>query len=431
MKKLLAFLFSFFSLLTGILHFIRLRTPWGLGLWFPKLLAEALSPYLVVIGAVGAGLGVLARAPAAILAGLAGMWASVHYLWKVTAVSADFSSAFTPQWPERLPPTQAHQRFLQKYWVWQPATPPAPRWIDDMAFWTLPGTQRHLLCDIWQPPVGVTPSGLGIIYCHGSAWYLIDKDYGTRPLFRYLAAQGHVIMDVAYRLAPETDVRGMVGDVKRAIAWFKANAAHYGVNPDRIVVGGGSAGAHLALLAAYTPTVAALAPEELRDVDLGVHGVFSFYGPTDMRAVITHHARMSHLGQRYITPPPPPPMPISRADPSWRRHQLDQFKRATRTPWDLFGGLPDEVPDMYDLVSPIHHVQPNSPPTLLIQGEHDLLVPVESARALRDKLLAAGASVTYLELPRTDHAFDFVLPMFSPPARASFYALERFLAWLM
>ena len=62
-------------------------------------------------------------------------------------------------------------------------------------------------------------SGLAVVYLHGGAWYGLDKDVGTRPLFRHLAAQGHVVVDVAYRLFPETDLPGMVADAKRALAW--------------------------------------------------------------------------------------------------------------------------------------------------------------------------------------------------------------------
>jgi acetyl esterase/lipase len=65
-----------------------------------------------------------------------------------------------------------------------------------------------------------------------------DKDFGTRPFFRHLVAQGHTVMDVAYRLCPEVDIYGMIGDVKRAIAWIKAEASCYGVNPEKIVLGG-------------------------------------------------------------------------------------------------------------------------------------------------------------------------------------------------
>jgi acetyl esterase/lipase len=56
----------------------------------------------------------------------------------------------------------------------------------------------------------------------------MDKDLGTRPLFRNLVSQGYPVMDIAYRLCPEVDIVGMAGDVKRAIAWMKANAARYG-----------------------------------------------------------------------------------------------------------------------------------------------------------------------------------------------------------
>ena len=109
-----------------------------------------------------------------------------------------------------------------------------------------------MLCDIWEPPEKVPHSGLAFIYLHGSAWTLWDKDAGTRPFFRHLVNQGHVIMDVAYRLFPETDFKGMVFDTKQAIAWLKANARVYGIDPDKIIIGGGSAGGHIAMLAAYT-----------------------------------------------------------------------------------------------------------------------------------------------------------------------------------
>jgi acetyl esterase/lipase len=119
---------------------------------------------------------------------------------------------------------------------------------------------------------------------HGSAWAYGDKDTGTRSFFRHLAAQGHTVMDVAYRLIPEVDIYGMVGDAKRAVAWMKANAASYGVNPEKIVLGGSSAGAHIALLTAYTPQYLELIPDDVKRADLSVCGVVSYYGNTDLVA---------------------------------------------------------------------------------------------------------------------------------------------------
>jgi acetyl esterase/lipase len=201
---------------------------------------------------------------------------------------------------------------LRRRWAWHLPAAPEARWQRDVPFWTLPDSGRRLLCDLWQPPRGVAPSGLALVFLHGGAWSLLDKDVGTRWIFRHLAAQGHVIMDVAYRLYPETDMLGMVGDVKRAIAWMKAQAPAYGVNPERLVVAGGSAGGHLALLAAYTPRDGALAPDDVGETDLSVRAVISCYGPTDLRAYFDHTQQNTwgHLGQ---APEAHPPCPLIRS----------------------------------------------------------------------------------------------------------------------
>jgi hypothetical protein len=91
-------------------------------------------------------------------------------------------------------------------------------------------------------------------------------------------------MDVAYRLCPAVDLWEMLGDVQRAIAWLKAQAGEYGLDPGKIVLGGGSAGGHLALLAAYTAGDARFTPPELLGADLSAGGVVSYYGPTDLCA---------------------------------------------------------------------------------------------------------------------------------------------------
>ena len=124
----------------------------------------------------------------------------------------------------------------------------------------------------------------------------MDKDYGTRPFFRQLTAQGHVVMDVAYRLCPEVDIYEMVGDVKRAVAWMKANAARYAVDPQRIVLAGGSAGAHLALLAAYAPDHPRLTPKDVQGCDLSVRAVVSYYGPSDLCATYEHTQQQRTIG---------------------------------------------------------------------------------------------------------------------------------------
>ena len=232
------------------------------------------------------------------------------------------------------------------------SSPPLPGTGDD--------TDRPLLCDLWQPPAGVNPSGVAVIYFHGSGWYLSDKDMGTRPFFRHLTAQGHVVMDVAYRMCPETDVVGMVADVKEAVAWMKAHAADYGADPSRVVLSGGSAGAHLAMLAAFAPTHPDLTPAHLADTDLSVRALFSFYGPPDMRAITQHNgsigfpAYRADLAEGPIRPP-------ARPSKEWQAFQALQWKRVGNLPWDMFGGTEADVPEMYAL-GLAHHPRPRRMP---------------------------------------------------------------------
>jgi acetyl esterase/lipase len=96
----------------------------------------------------------------------------------------------------------------------------------------------------------------------------------------------------------------------------------------------------------------------------------------------------------------------------------------------LFGGTPSELPDEYRLGSPLTHVDPYCPPTLLLQGADDFIVSAEAVRLLADRLRQAGVPVVHVEYPQTDHAFDLILPRLSPAAQASLYETERFLALL-
>jgi acetyl esterase/lipase len=295
------------------------------------------------------------------------------------------------------------------------ASPP-PIWERDIAFWSVPDMDRQLLCDIWRPADG-NVSGLACVYIHGGAWYFMDKDMGTRSFFRHLVAQGHTVMDVSYRLCPEVDIYGMIGDVKRAVVWMKANASRYGVNPEKVVLGGGSAGGHLAQLAGYTPGHPMLTPEDLKDDDQSVCGVISYYGFTDVLALY-EYMNLKQLESQS-------PVPVGQNLGSWggMRYQgrLDI----------LLGGWPQEAPDMYQLASPVSHVHPGCPPTLLIQGEQDIFCSVDATRTHFRKLVESGVPAINLVFPYTNHAFDLLLPQLSPPSQSALYDVDRFLALLL
>jgi len=410
-----AYFLSFLSLILNVSLFVTLKAPYSFYFWLFQVTAAALSPFLAILGGAGAALGWRLHARPAVIAGVLGAAISIVYIVLVTAPQPGYAKAFGKDWETRIPPSHKAGMMQRRWQVWLPKTR-EPHLEQNIVFWTIPGTDRKLLCDVWQPPDGIERSGLAFVYLHGGAWYFLDKDFGTRPLFRQLTDQGHVVMDVSYRLTPEVDIYGMVDDAKRAVAWMKDNAGRYGVNPERIVLGGGSSGGHLALLAAYTSDDPRFNPQDLEGRDLSVQAVVSLYGPTDLRACYHHLNQKRLIGLPKVEIGQPGAATMKKE--VWDAGRLDM----------LLGGHLHEVPDVYALASPVTHVDAGSPPTLLIQGSPDVIAPVAATRELHDKLVENGVPVVNITYPLTNHAFDLILPEVSPPAHAAFYYLERFLA---
>jgi len=413
---ILAYILSGLSLLMSALFLIRPKAFIIKGMvWVPFLTAGSLSPYWAVMGALGAIIGGISGAYWAVPMGIIGAVTMIWYVWRCTRDHTGFEDAFGPDWSDQISPEQTRY-MVQNRWSWflRMKASPEPVWERDIPYWTVPDYERELLCDIWRPADG-NVSGLAFVYIHGSMWWLLDKDFCTRPFFRHLVAQGHTVMDVAYRLCPEVDIYGMIGDVKRAIDWMKANASRYGVNPDKIVLGGGSAGGHLALLAAYTPEHPELTPQDLEGADLSVCGVISYYGQTDLPAYY-QYMNLQQYSEGL------PPVPIG---PDTPKNMRDIGRMDV-----LLGGHLRDVPHEYELASPPAHVRPGCPPTLLIQGEKDFYIPVDSTRAHYTKLVEAGVPAINIVFPMTNHAFDLLLPQINPAAQSALHDVDRFLALL-
>lgn len=399
-------------------------------LWPPKAFAEAWISLRAVFGYLAVLAGFKHRDHKAAAAGLAGAVIATRHLLRVSAPRDAFAQTFGTDWWSRIPPV-LRARLSQRRYVPFATDPSGARWQRDVVIGAHIETGDPLLADLWLPPVDVPPTGLAVIYLHGSGWFALDKDYYTRHFFRHLAVQGHVVMDVAYTLTPKARLTAMVADVHRAIAWMKVNAAGYGVNPDHVVLVGGSAGGHLAMLAAYTPNHPALKPRDVM-VDTLVRAVVSYYGLPDLRAFHDYlNQRQSDLLNTM----------------SWRQSSngsLHTFLRqarllpsygemilATDMIVRLLGGTPDEKPELCALGSPINHVGPHCPPTLLVQGLHDGGGMMPEVRRLHYALQEAGAVSVLIELPNTGHGFDVVFPRLSPAAQAATYDVERFLALMV
>ena len=237
---------------------------------------------------------------------------------------------------------------------------------------------KDLQLDVYLPTQNTANNGASLIVVHGGSW-----SGGARNDFpqwnQMFAANGYTVFDIDYRLAQPNYLTAN-GDVKCALKWVKENAAKFKISPDRIALLGRSAGAHLALLAAYSAGVARLrASCSENETGETVSAVISFYAPTDLLWDYNNPAN-----ERVVSAPV----------------TLSHF----------LGGSPHESDDMrerYILVSPVSHVASDTPPTLLIQGGQDQLVRPENMNLLADKLKEAGVPHKTLFIPYAQHGFDY------------------------
>jgi len=220
-----------------------------------------------------------------------------------------------------------------------------------------------------------------VIVVHGGSWAGGDSQQ-LPELNSYLAVRGYNVASINYRMAPKWQTPAPVEDVQAAIAYLRLHASELNIETNNFVLLGRSAGAQIALLAAYTIHEPAL------------KGVIDFYGPADMV-------------WGYSVPSNPLIMDS--------RKVMEQY----------IGGPYSKVPQKYVACSPLEFVNRQSVPTLIIHGNNDVLVSPEHSRRLDLKLTQNGIKHYWLKLPWATHGFDYNLN--GPGGQLSTYAVESFL----
>jgi acetyl esterase/lipase len=210
-----------------------------------------------------------------------------------------------------------------------------------------------------------------LVQLHGGGWTGGKRGRQGRPLMHHLARVGWVVFDVDYRLSPRATFPDQLLDVKRAIAWVRANAAEHGVDPSFIAVTGGSAGGHLAALAALSGNDPAYQPG-IEQADTSVQACLPVYGVHDL---LTDDGR-----------------------PKWPYLATHVLKVT-----------PQQDPEAWRRASPVYCARPDRPACLVAHGGADSLVrPEESRRLVAALREAGGPPVGHAELPGATHGFDSI-----------------------
>lgn len=216
--------------------------------------------------------------------------------------------------------------------------------------------------DVLQPKATNTAPRPGVIVFHGGGWIHSGKETAYHALCLPYLERGFVVANVEYRVASEATAPTAVTDALNATKWFFKHAKQYNIDPKRIIVTGGSAGGHLALMVGMTPQSAHLGPVS------PVAAVIDGYGITDAVELLAgpHHQ-------------------------DWA------------TDWIPAG--PTRV-ELAQKVSPMTYVRHDLPPIMIAQGADDHTVPPEQSVRLHNALDMDGVPNALEIVPNAKHGFN-------------------------
>jgi acetyl esterase len=251
-----------------------------------------------------------------------------------------------------------------------------PSWPadEDLIYGTWKDEPLHLIV---YKPVQATPGRAApvLLYIHGGGFSFGDRFEGGTNL-RWFADRGWLVLSIDYTLssADRHLWDTSTSQVGCAMAWTAANAARFGGDPARLSLMGSSAGGNLAINAAYLANSGRLESSCGGTVPRAA-AVIALYPPVDLAAAgESREPGMSDAARRFNT--------------------------------NYLGGSPQQFPDRYRFVASATHINGDSPPTLIIYGENDHLVPPSATDRFAAQAQRSGIKIEAVRFPYGDHAFN-------------------------
>lgn len=213
-----------------------------------------------------------------------------------------------------------------------------------------------------------------LVAVHGGGFFEGSRTFGAANL-RWYADRGWTVISIDYRLArpdrPTWDLA--TTDVECALAWTAAHAGTLGLDLSRLTLTGGSAGGTLAMAAAYAI--------DAKQAETACGGALPH-----VAAVVVKVPLIDMFGSWY-TP-----------------GELQPLQRSYLTRY--LGGPPEQYPERYAAVDLRPQLLPSNPPTLILGGADDAIVPPAAATELTRRAQAAGLDVQHILFPYSGHDFN-------------------------
>lgn len=220
------------------------------------------------------------------------------------------------------------------------------------------GWPQRIQGDLYVPRSGEN-SHAAVLLIHGGGWTGEDGRWQMNPIAKKLVKRGYVVFNVTYRMAPRWTYPAQVEDMRVALDWMRAHAEEYRIDTSRMAIYGYSAGGYLATQTVFTgdgkqsgirAVVAGAAPADLK-----------FYSSGDL---------------------------------------VPQF----------LGGKIDEIPETFHYASPVNHVNQDSPPVFMYQGDRDRIVRPEHAWSMTHALDKGDIEYQLHWVKGRGHISTFLLP---------------------
>lgn len=236
------------------------------------------------------------------------------------------------------------------------------------------------------------PNGLGLIYVVSGGWK--SHPGNIRPdIYAPFLRHGYTVFAVVHGTQPRFTVPEIVDDVQRAVRFIRCRAKDYHIDPDRLGITGASAGGHLSLMIGTAGTPGkSKANDPVERVSSRVQAVACFYPPTDFLNWGKEGDVLDckNMDRRF------------RAAVDFKIFDWEEgtFQRITDD---------KKVQDLLRDISPINHVSPDDPPTLIIHGDKDPLVPLQQSQRMVDKLKASGVPADLIVKKDCGHGWITIL----------------------
>lgn len=222
--------------------------------------------------------------------------------------------------------------------------------------------------DVFTP--AAQPNGAAVLFIVSGGWYSSwTPPEQMEPMFEPLTNKGFTVFAVRHGSSPKFSIAEAVGDVQRSVRFIRMNAERFSIDPNRMGVFGISAGGHLSLmLGTASDDGDADAKDPVARVSDRVQAVVAYVAPTDLQ-VMAKDA--------------PDRLPVYERFPAL---EIDEAAAAES--------------------SPLLHVTSDDPPTLLLAGAKDELVPISHSRNIQAAFEMAGVPSELIEFPEAGHGFS-------------------------